>query len=52
MAAKHEQEIARDIIVTWLTRHDVGGAEIGTRIGDIYKTIVRAIHETSAEDFK
>jgi hypothetical protein len=57
MATSHEQEIAKDIVVAWLSipaggHAPVPGLQDPERAGEIlatmYKTIVKAVSETSS----
>jgi hypothetical protein len=58
MATAHEQQLAKDIVVAWLTSRPATGpvplqdlqdpVKAGKMIADLYKTIVKAISETSS----
>jgi hypothetical protein len=47
-------ELARDIVVAWLSSTEVnttewgtkGGREIGTMIGEVYRTVLQAVCES------
>jgi hypothetical protein len=58
MATAHEQQLAKDIVVAWLTSRPATGpvplqdlqdpVKAGKMIADLYQTIVKAISETSS----
>jgi hypothetical protein len=57
MATAHEQQLAKDILVAWLSSSSTSSvsmedlrdpAKAGNILADLYKTIVQAISETSA----
>ena len=47
-------ELARDIVVAWLSSTEVnttewgvkGGREVGTMIGEVYRTVLKAVRES------
>jgi hypothetical protein len=55
MATAHEQQLAKDILVAWLTSASMitameglqNPATAGTILADLYKTLVNAVSETS-----
>jgi hypothetical protein len=55
MATAHEQQLAKDILVAWLTSASTIRAmeglqnptTAGTILADLYKTLVKAVSETS-----
>ena len=56
MATVHEQEVAKDLVVAWLNSLGTGSVPIrdlqdpekaGSIIANIYKTLVKAVNETS-----
>lgn len=50
-------ELARDIVVAWLSSTEVnttewgikGGQEVGAMIGEVYRTVFNAVRETQRE---
>jgi hypothetical protein len=55
MATAHEQQLAKDILVAWLTSPSTSTAmedlqnpaTVGPILADLYKTLVNAVSETS-----
>ena len=55
MATAHEQQLAKDILVAWLTSASThrgmeglqNPATAGTILADLYKTLVNAVSQTS-----
>lgn len=51
-------ELTRDIVVAWLTSTEVnttewgvkGGQEVGAMIGEVYRTVLKAVLEAQSTD--